>query len=310
MLVNVPEISIPTQSISVAEKSDEEVIAEITQVVTTAIGMKHNLSTVDQNKLDNQLRSQKLGFIKTIADNRSCGRAQHRFNRYRATMDQIKSSARISRDQRGQEIRLFRMKNIIARFPENLPGLQKNIQDIKSIFVDCNSPNFVRRIEARIHLSYLVKFDPDLFGDIRKVTCNLQARYFDEDKLVDISYDRCLAETTWMLFRNHPFHWGEKKLKEFVGIIKRNNLDLEGGFERLYQRISFQLSAEERRQNKEYKPIAKLGKGKFFTHDRHKQILNESYNGKLFEVASLCEQGRFEQALSIANKFRSTKKSP
>jgi len=305
--VNIPGTSISNQSIPVAGKSDEKIVATVTQAVTTAIGIKHNLSTVDQSKLDSQLCSQKLTFINTIADNRGWEQTQHRFNRYHATMDQIKNSARISRDQ---EIRLFRMKNIIARLPKNLPGFQKDIQAIKSTFVDCNSPNLVRRIEARTHLSHLVECDPDLFGNIKEVACNLQAHYFDKDKLVDISYDKRLAETTWVLFRKRPFHWGEKELKKFVGIAKRDNLDLEDGFERLYRRINFQLSAKEKQQNKEYEPKAKWGKGKIFTHDRHKQILNESYNGKLFEVAALCEEGQFEKALFIANKFRSTIKNP
>jgi len=91
-----------------------------------------------------------------------------------------------------------------------LPGFQKDIQTVKRTFVDCNSPNLVRRIEARIQLSNLVKFDPDLFGDIREVSCNLQARYFDKDKLVDIFYDRRLAETMWMLLRDFPFNWGDR----------------------------------------------------------------------------------------------------
>ncbi len=66
LLVNVPEAGESTQSITVTGKSDKEVVAEVTQVVTVAIDMGHNLSRVDQNRLDNQLRLQKLGFIKTI----------------------------------------------------------------------------------------------------------------------------------------------------------------------------------------------------------------------------------------------------
>ena len=307
LLVNIPKTSIPTKSIPVTGKSNEEVVTEVTQAVTTAIGTKHNLSTADQNKLDNQLRSQKLGFINTIAHNRSWKQAQHRFIGHHATIGAIKNC----NSQKGQilgnqAVDIFILKNILAHLPENLPGFQKDIQTIQRTFIDCNSPNLVRKIEARIQLSNLVKFDPDLFGDIREVACNLQARYFDKDKLVDIFYDRRLAETMWILLRDFPFYWGEKELKKFVGIIKRDNLDLKGGFERLYRRISFQLSAKEKRQNKEYKPIAKLGKGRFFTHDRHKQILNESYNRKLFEIATLCEQGGFEQALSVANRFRSS----
>ena len=50
LLINVPEKSIPIQGITVAGKLDEEVVTEVTQVVTTAIEMKHNLSEVDQNK--------------------------------------------------------------------------------------------------------------------------------------------------------------------------------------------------------------------------------------------------------------------
>jgi len=131
----------------------------------------------------------------------------------------------------------------------------------------------------------------------------LQARYFDKDKLVDISYDKRLAETIWILFRNFPFYWGEKELKKFVGVIKRNNLDLGDSFERLYRRISSQLSAKEKWQNKEYQPIAKLGKGRFITHDRHKKILNDSYNWKLLEVALLCKRGQFDEARTIAQRF-------
>jgi len=304
LLVDVPGTGVPIESITVAGKSDEEVVAEVTQVVATAIGMEHDLSKVDQNKLDQKLRSQKLRFTNIIADSRSWGRAEHRFSSYRTAIDQIKSSNREKgRILGNQVVDIFILKNVTVRLPENLPGFQKDIQTVKRTFVDCNSPNLVRRIEARIHLSYLVKLDPDLFGDIREVACNLQARYFDKDKLVDISYDRRLAETMWMLFRDFSFYWGEKELEKFVGVIKRDNLDCEDSFEHLYRRISGQLSAEKKRQNKEYQPIAKWGKGRFFTHDRHKQILNESYNGKLFEVAVLCERGQFDEARAIAKKF-------
>jgi len=82
LLVDVPGTGVP-----IIEKSDEEVVAEVTQAAATAIGMEHNLSTVDQNKLDKQLRSQKLRFTNTIADSRSWGRAEHRFSLYRTTID-------------------------------------------------------------------------------------------------------------------------------------------------------------------------------------------------------------------------------
>jgi len=62
LLVNVPEISVPMRKISVTGKSDEEVVAKVTQAVTIAIAVRHNLSRVDQSKLDSQLRLQKLRF--------------------------------------------------------------------------------------------------------------------------------------------------------------------------------------------------------------------------------------------------------
>ncbi|GAG80747.1 unnamed protein product, partial [marine sediment metagenome] len=141
-------------------------------------------------------------------------------------------------------------------------------------------------------------------GNIKKVACNLQARYFDKNnRLIDIFYDRRLAETMWVLLRDGPFYWGEKELKKFVGAIKKDNLDLEDSFERLYRRISSQLLAEEEWQNKEYKPIAKLGRGKWIIHDRHKEILSESYNEKLLEIAILCEREQFKKAKAIAKRF-------
>jgi len=73
LLVNVPETSVPIQKISVIGKSDEEVVAEVTQAVATAIGIKHNFPKADQNKLDSQLRSQKLRLINTLEHDRSWG---------------------------------------------------------------------------------------------------------------------------------------------------------------------------------------------------------------------------------------------
>jgi len=98
LLVSLPETSAPIQSIPVVGKSDEEVVAKVTQAITTAIGIKHNLSRVDQNQLNSQLRSQKLRLINTIADNRSWGQVQHRLIVHRATIGSIKSSNRKKRD--------------------------------------------------------------------------------------------------------------------------------------------------------------------------------------------------------------------
>ena len=303
--ITFPGERIPIQIVEVEGKSNKEVVAEVTQATARALSIQNELSEVDQKKLYKKLCLQKEQLANTMVDNRSVRRIEqqsivHRFM-IKSFQIENKTYAQMSLNRKKD---IFIIKNIIVRLPENLPKFVKDIQNIERTIVNCNNPNLFRRIAARIQLAYLVEFDPDLFGDIREVACNLQARYFDKNnRLIDISYDRRLAETMWILLGDSPFYWGEKELKKFVGVIKRDNLDLEDSFERLYRRVSGQLSAEEEWQNKAYKPIAKVGSGKWIIHDRHKEILNESYNGKLYNIAVLCERGQFEEAQAIVKRF-------
>ncbi len=310
--INVSEESALTQSapiqiILVAKKSDSQVVAEVTQAVTKAFSMKHNLSVVDQKKLDKQLRSQKQTFINTMAGSRNWERTQNSFNTVRSTtirpmILENKAEGQIWADQRKCN---FLRKNHEARLLKNLPKFQKEVKTILAILVNCNNPDLVRRIEARMQLSDLAEGDADLFGDIRELVCNLQARYFYKDKLVDISIDRRLAETVGLFFKNSPcFRWKEEDFKMFVDVRKKEGLDPRGYYERMYRRMNGQLSAEETKQNGKYESEIKLGRGKFITYDRHKQILNEPYNKELFKIVAYCKNGRFEEARAVAKRFR------
>ncbi len=113
-----------------------------------------------------------------------------------------------------------------------------------------------------------------------------------------------LPETMKMFLRESPFFWNnEKKLKKLYDYIKKFNLDPENSFELMHQRGSGKLTAKaKKRSYKKCKPQTRWGRGKIFPYpDKSKKILNEPENWKLLRVATLCEQGKFEQALSIAN---------
>jgi len=307
-LVNIPRTSVPIQSISVAGKSDEEVVAEVTQAVTTAIETKCNLPTVDRNKLGKQLCSQKLRFINTIADNRNWERVQHRLIEHRAAMGAMKSSNRAKgRVFRNQAVDEFTLANAIAHHLSNQAETRENFEKILRVFVDCNSPSYARRIEARIQLSEIAKCNPYVFGyHIKEAALNLQARYFDKNRLIDIFYDMRLPETIKMFLRESPYFWNnEKRLKELYDYVEKLNLDPENSFELMRQRGSGELTGEAKKRNYQKCKLQTLWfKGKIFPYpDKHKEILNESYNGKLFEVAVLCERGQLDEARAIAKRF-------
>ena len=268
--VNIPEESALTQSaltqsISVARKSDEEVVAELTQAVTTRIGMEYNLSPVNQKRLDNQLHLRKQMFINTMAHNRSRGGHQHKCIAHCGTIN------------------------------------QKNFGKILMAFVDWNHPDPVRRMKARVQLSVVGEASQFTFGyGVKKAIVNLQAGCFDKDnKLIDITYDKRLPETMEMFLRKEPHLWVDQDFKRFFDDIKKLGLDDGGSFERLDRKISGKLPVEERKKSRDYK-----AKFYFFSpSDRREKIFSKAYNNELIRLAVLCEQGQFKEAEAIAKSF-------
>ncbi len=291
--------TIPTQIVETIDKSEFEITEEVTQIVSSRLGEMYKLPAAEQKELDEHLRSNRQ------AINVSTGpRSVNQFNKHKAIMDQLRDENR-ERGQRQEEqaINAIVDKRVRAHSKENEPLFLEKLYKVQRTLISCNHPDPVIRAEARIDLAKLIELnlDPDLFGDVRIIACNLQARYFKNDKLVDISYDKRLPETMWLLFHQEPFYWREKELAKFVGGIKEENVDPGGSFERLYRKVSNQLSVNEKRQNHEYEPQTIWGKGKIFLHDRHKQILRNPENWRLKRAAILCRQGDFDRAYFLAD---------
>ena len=174
-LVNAPEESAltqgaPIQKIAVIKKSDEEVLAKLIQAVTTSTSIKHKLSLVDKNKLYEGLCLQKKQFLNTLADNRSVGWAEQKFNAvHNTTIRSMKiANGEQAQIRENQKVDAFLLKNYEARLPQNLPNFQKEVKTILGILVNYNIPDPADRIEARIQLSYLAEGDQNLFGDLKK----------------------------------------------------------------------------------------------------------------------------------------------
>ena len=132
--------------------------------------MEYNLSRADQNKVDKQLCSQKLEFIKTIADSRNLEQSRGRLSAYRATIGAMKSlNSQKGRLLQNKAVDEFVFINALARHPANWPTVNQHFENMVNIFIDCNNQSYARRIEARIQLSEITKCNSYIFGyDIKK----------------------------------------------------------------------------------------------------------------------------------------------
>ncbi len=307
LVVKIPGTTIQATSVSVAGKSDEEVVDDLIGVVVAGLSKHHSLSVTDYELLDKHLRAKKQEFTKSLKEVRSIPRTETRYNLHRSTLEQLRLENRIAgEDMREGAINRFVRDNEIALSPENIGKTRETWKRVLTIFLDCNNPNIVRRIEARLSLQVLVDINSNVFGhQIREAALNLQARYFTDNKLTDFDYDMRLPETMRFFLQASPYFLNNnEKLQEFYDFVKEEGLDIAGNsVELMRQRDHGELTGDALKESwQQCKPETVWFKGKIFPHpDNSRAILSDLENWRIHRVAVLCEQGDFDGACDIAN---------
>ena len=196
---NAPEIAgIQIQNIPLEGKSDQDVVNAIAQKVTTAIGEKYGLNHIERRKLWDTVQLQYPEHVQTLRQNRSMALSQTHA-RFQSITANLRHANRL-RDAQLREKAIakavydFFEANARAHHPDNEADTQKTFRGITNLFINCNSENLARRIEARTWLSHVSQCDPYVFGyKIKEAALNLQERYFDHNNdLVNLSYDKRL----------------------------------------------------------------------------------------------------------------------
>lgn len=310
--VNMPGESVPIQIVTVAGKSDDQVVAELTQAVTRGLSKQNNLSEADQKELYKGLCLQKSTFINTMTDNRSWGRTEgeQKVIALRSPSGTIGSTQSDNREKGrlldNQVANEAALRTYIAYHPKNREKTERKLLYVIKMVVNVNHPDRVQRIIARIYLSHLVNLDPATFGDeIKEFVKILQVYYFDKKgRLIHVCDDKHLAETMNKFLLKFPFCWGKESFKQHLfDLVKKESLDPVGCFDRMDRKRKSQLSEKEMRRNKEYEART-LGKfWRWWYKNIHKKISNERYNRELIKVAVLSRDGDFEGARAIAKRF-------
>ena len=290
------------QNIPTEGKSDTEIVTAIAQEVTTSIGLKHGLSGTEKRALWDKVHAQTKMHTQEMARNKSWVKGRQTQARFQETAEQFRqTNALKAAQQRTRSVAEFVRKNNLAHHPANQAATCNTFNSILRGFIDCNSPNLARRIDARIWLSKISTFDPYIFGyQARELALNLQERYFDNDNhLIDISYDIHLAETVKAFLTDSPYYFKQARLEEFHNFIKQHNLDPGENFELMRQRDFGEMSQAQRK--KSYKECKATSKWPLQKHgDRRRQILQNEYNKRLYDIAKLSERGYFQAAESLA----------
>jgi len=325
--LTMPKEIIPASIISSGRKPNEQLVTEVIQVVTKSIGEARNLSETDQQKIANHLHAQKQQFIKILTANEPSKTITHysrlpaelRLIEHRSpqgVIGAIKSENRLKGAILQQQAINQIMDKVAIAYSDNL-GIteQKLLNNVHSV-ANCNHPDRATRIDARLKLVDLANIDYHIFGtEIRQVALNLIARYFRKHKLIDIDYDKRLAETMAKFLVADPYCWERESFKQHLfDYVKNNNIDPPntiGCFARLERKLNGQLSAEEEKHNKDYTLTTRWGGGKILPYPDHsREIKNERYNKALSHVAHLCADGLFGEAEEIAKRFKLIEKKP
>ena len=221
--IGIPGESVPIQITSVVGRSDEEVAAAVTQATTRAISRKYNLSEADQKKLYEKLCLSKEQFANRATQSRTLDRAEHNVITYRSPAGIIGS---IKNDNiakswllRNQAINDFK-RDVYIAYELNREYTIQALDEVVEIFVNCNHPNRKKRIQARLQLPYLVRLNPNVFGhQVKKAAESLISCYFYENRLVDFSDDKRLAETMEIFLKDYPYLWERKHFKQRLFVL-------------------------------------------------------------------------------------------
>jgi hypothetical protein len=304
ILIDIGNERIPTQIIETRGKSENEIKNEVTRVVSKRLGKIYGLSEEEQEELDDQLNVSKQQFINASIENTNRCSSEYRFNAIRnSTIRDIKGGNR----QRAwveveQEVNQMIDEYVKAYDPSNIIDTQEKLNSFVVTFINCNHPDYETRINARMGLWYMPYLKSHIFGDkIQNAAKSLISRYFKKNKLIDISYDKRLAETMECFISKDTYHhWRDQKYKRVFDLIKEEKLDYGDSFARLERKINDQLSKEDKKRKKEYKVKTRCCRG-----NKPKKIYDDPYNKALRDVAALCKEGLFENAHTIMKRFKS-----
>lgn len=266
---------------------------------------KINTTAIDYIKLWNTVQSRYQQYVHSIDKNITI-RKSHIHSQ--TIVDNLKKTNGMRNSKLAQKaINNFFEASARDHHPENQAHIQKIFRGIIDLFIDCNSEDIARRIEARIWLSHASGCDPHVFGHtIKKTALNLQERYFDRNNdLIDLSYDERLPETIKSILMNPPYSNHSKELlQQLHERVQENNLDPENAFGAMRLRDEeggMSTWTKLWHRNKNYEKAKTKRPFFLFRHgDKRKQIFDNPNNHRLFAIASLAQRGDFHLASKLA----------